>query len=130
MKTTVLIAAALALVAGAPAGAADNPAPKKPPEQCFYARMVNGFAAPDDENLYIRVGVNDVYHLTMMTHCLDMDWNQRIALQSRTGGFICHYLDAEVITHARGLGRQRCFVKAMEKLTPAQVAALPKRAKP
>jgi hypothetical protein len=39
-------------------------------------------------------------------------------------------MDAEVITHATGIGHQRCPVSAMHKLTPEEVAALPRRAKP
>jgi len=137
MKTPIALAAAaaLALAAGGAAPAADKPAdtaaaPGKAPNQCFHASMIDGFAAPDEDNLYVRVG-RDVYHFTMFSHCLDLDWNQRIALRSRGGGnFICNALDVDVVNHATGLGRQRCAVSSMEKLTPAQIAALPKRAKP
>ena len=129
----ILALAAFALAAG-PAASADKPHDAGPaakrPQQCFYTRMINGFAAPDDENLYVRVGVNDVYHFTMFSHCQDLDWDQRVALVAKSGGFICDALDAEVIANARGLGRQRCPIRAMEKLTPAQIAALPKHAKP
>jgi len=131
LRKAALIAAALAAAAATgPAVSADKPAPMKNGQQCFYTRMINGFAAPDDQNLYIRVSVNDVYHLTMFSHCQDMDWDQRLGVVSRSGGFICDKLDVEVIAHARGLGRQRCAVRAMEKLTPEQIAALPKHAKP
>lgn len=133
MTSKIALLAALAVAAGgaAPAGAADKPQPAgKSTSQCFYTRMIDGFAAADQENLYVRVGSRDVYHFTMFAPCLDLDWNQRIALQSRSGGFICNALDVDVINHATGLGRQRCAVRSMEKLTPEQVAALPKRAKP
>ena len=131
-KAALIAAAVMAAAASGPAAFADKAAPaKSPPQQCFYTRMIDGFAAPDDENLYIRVGMRDVYHLTLLGHCQDLDWDQRVALISRTGGgFICDKLDVEVETHARGLGRQRCAVTALEKLTPEQVAALPKHAKP
>ena len=39
-------------------------------------------------------------------------------------------MDAEVITHSPGIGRQHCFVRSVRKLTPEEVAALPKRARP
>jgi hypothetical protein len=132
---TVLAAAAvLALAAGGAAPAADAPKEAAPAaklqSQCFHTSMIQGFAAPDEDNLYIRVG-RDVWHFTMFTHCLDLDWNQRIALRSRGGSnFICNALDVDIVNRAAGLGAQRCFVSSMEKLTPAQVAALPKHAKP
>jgi hypothetical protein len=107
-----------------------TPAAKPGGKQCFYSRNVDSFAAPDQHNLYIRVGVRDVYHFEMFGPCQDIDWNQRLALVARPGPWICDGMKAEVISNARGLGPQRCFVKNMQKLTPEQVAALPKRARP
>jgi hypothetical protein len=136
MRSPVVLAAAavLALAAGGSAPAADAPKDAAPAVKshntCFHTSMIHGFAAPDEDNLYIRAG-RDVYHFTMFAHCLDLDWNQHIALVSRGGSdFICNALDVEVVNRATGLGRQRCAVSSMEKLTPAQVAALPKHAKP
>jgi hypothetical protein len=76
------------------------------------------------------VGVRDVYRFDMFGHCPDIDWNQQVALVSRPSSWICNGMDAEVITHAPGIGRQRCPVSAMHKLTPEEIAALPPRAKP
>jgi hypothetical protein len=93
--------------------------------------MINGFAAPDDETVYIRVGVRDVYRLKLFGSCPNMSWDQRIALQNRSGSsFICNALDAEVLAHDPGLGLQRCPVSEIRKLTPAEAAALPKKARP
>jgi hypothetical protein len=143
MKTPLAIAAAAAVLILGAAGAhadnskaddpkADTKADTKAANQCFWARNVNSFAAPDDHTVYIRVGVRDVYRLDLMISCPDVDWNQRVALESShgAGGSICNALDAEIISHATGLGRQRCPVKTLTKLTPEQVAALPKRARP
>jgi hypothetical protein len=130
MKTPVFAAAALILTLGAAstASAADKPAN----DQCFWARNVTSFAAPDDHTVYVKVNMHDVYRLDLMIACPDVDWNQRVALQSShgAGGSICSPLDAEIISHAQGLGPQRCPVKAMHKLTPDEIAALPKKAKP
>jgi hypothetical protein len=131
MKTHAVLAAAALLALGATAArAADTPA--KPASQCFWARNVDSFAAPDDHTVYVRVNVRDVYRLDLMISCPDVDWNQRVELRSThgAGGSICNPLDAEIVSHATGIGRQRCPVKTMTKLTPAEVAALPKRAKP
>ena len=98
--------------------------------QCFYTRMADGFAAPDEHTLNVRVGVRNVYQFEMFGPCLDMDWAQRVALVSRSGSWICNGMDAEVITHATGLGRQRCMVRHMRKLTPEEIAALPRHGKP
>jgi hypothetical protein len=125
----VLAAGVLALGAGA-ATAADNAGKPVAPNQCFWTRNITGFAAPDDHTVYIRVSFRDVYRLDLMVACPDVEWNQRIALVSRSGSNICNALDAEIVSHATGLGRQRCPVKTLTKLSPAEIAALPRHAKP
>jgi hypothetical protein len=135
MKSPIplIAAAALAVSAGAtaaPDGHSADAKGAKAQRSCFDPQFVDGFAAPDDKNLYIRVGVRDVYHFEMFAPCLDMDWNWRLGIVARPGPFICDGMDAEVISHATGLGRQRCLVRNMKKLSPEEVAALPKRAKP
>lgn len=132
MRLTITLAAAAALLLGgaSPAALAKPETPKYDKNQCFYTRNVTSFAAPDDKTLYVRVGVRDVYRFDMFAPCLDMDWNQRLALIARPGPWICNGMDAEVISRATGIGRQHCLVSHMQKLTPEQIAALPPRAKP
>jgi hypothetical protein len=131
MKTTLAIAATLlAGVAATPVATAKSPAAKYDRDQCFYTKMVSGFSAPDDKTLYVRVGAREVYRFDMFGHCPDIDWNQNLALVSRPSSWICNGMDAEVITHSPGIGQQRCPVAHMQKLTPEEVAALPRRARP
>jgi hypothetical protein len=123
-------AAAMLALAATATGAADSPTKPVAKNQCFWTRNITGFAAPDDHTVYVRVNFRDVYRLDLMVACPDVDWNQRIALVSRGGSNICSALDAEVVSHATGIGRQRCPVKTLTKLTPEEIAALPKHAKP
>ena len=130
MKTTATLSAALlALACAGSAAAADTP-PAKTHNECFWTRNADGFAAPDEHTLYVRVGVRQVWKFEMFGPCPDIDWNQRLALVSRPAGTICTGMDAEVITHSPGIGRQRCMVRSVKKLTPEEIAALPKRARP
>ena len=124
------LAAGLLTLGSGVASAADKPDKPVAPNQCFWTRNITGFAAPDDHTVYIRVSYRDVYRLDLMVSCPDVDWNQRIALVSRTGSNICNALDAEIVAHATGLGSQRCPVKTLTKLTPEEIAALPRHAKP
>ena len=128
MRTKVLAVAAAALIGGgaAPAGAADKPSP---PRQCFWNHQVNSFAAQGDRTVNLRVGVNDYYQLELFSPCPDVEWTQKIALISRGTSTICSGLDAEVVTPSP-IGPQKCLVRNVRKLTPAEVAALPKGAKP
>ena len=104
------------------------PAALKPENQCFYSRNINGFNAPDDRTLYIRVGVNEIYRLDLMNDCNGLTFRQDIALSDEPAGdaFICSPIQATVTYREAGI-RERCPVTAMHKLTPAEIAAVPKK---
>jgi hypothetical protein len=132
MKT---IAAALAVSLIAAAAVADptpatNPAPSR--QSCFWQQNVTNFAAHDDSAIYLRVGVRDVYELKMFGNCFDLSWLQHIGLQTHGMSDICEGAnpDVDVVVRDIGVGRQRCPVTSVRKLTPAEVAALPKDARP
>ncbi len=130
LKPIALAACAIALFAAttAPALAAEaKPAPKA--NQCFWARSANGFAAADDRAVNIRVGVRDVYRFEFMGSCPDIDWTNSLALVSHGSDFICTGMDADIVTPST-IGPQRCPVRSVRKLTPDEIAALDKRARP
>jgi opacity protein-like surface antigen len=128
MKTHLALAASAALLALAATSA--NAADKAPSRnQCFWTRNADGFAAQDQHTVNIRVNVRDVYQFEMLGTCPDIDWNQRIALVSRGGSSICTGMDAEIVTHSP-IGPMRCAVRSVKKLTPEEIAALPRRARP
>jgi hypothetical protein len=123
-------AVTLSLIAIATCAAAPPKGPAGHPDRkCFWARNVNNFQAVDEEHVNIRVGAHDVYEMTMFGPCPDIDWAQRIALKSRGSSFICTALDAEIIAPST-FGPKRCAIRDIRYLTPAEVAALPKRARP
>lgn len=98
--------------------------------ECFLSRDVNGFNAPNDHTVYIRVGVSQIWRLDLMTDCLDLTFRQSLGLESTPGDpWICSPLDAQIIYRETGMA-QRCPVTAMHKLTPAEAAALPKKDRP
>jgi len=135
-RTSLSLAAtslvALSLVASGPAIAKSPKEPEaaaKPKKQCFWTRQVNSFASNDNRIVNIRVGVKDVYQMEMFGRCNDVDWGHEIALVSRGGSYICTGMDAEIIAPSP-IGPQRCPVSKIHKLTPEEVKALPKRARP
>jgi Family of unknown function (DUF6491) len=121
--TLLFVAALLGLTA--PAAAAN-----KSNNTCFYRRDVESFSAPDDHTVYVRVGANRIYRLDLMTRCLDLTFRQRIGLERQPATpWICSPLEATVTYDATGIS-QRCPVRAIHKLTPDEVTALPKRDRP
>jgi hypothetical protein len=132
MTVLMRIAAAAALivfVAGAAPTLAADPAPTKPVRHCFWTRDVSNFSAADDRTVYIRVGVKDIYRLDLFSPCPDVDWTQKLAIESRGGSSICTGLDATLIVPSQ-IGTQRCMVRTVTRLTPEEVAALPPKSKP
>lgn len=128
---TLIAAVGLATVAHA-AEPARMSKPPKAQRACFPARSVNNFAAVDDQNLYVRVGVRDVYRLEMFGNCFDLSWVHSLALVSRGGSFICEggLSGVDVVTRDAGPGLQTCPVSSIRKLSPEEIAALPKKARP
>ncbi len=124
----VLMVALPGLVAETPAVAAAT----KASNACFYGRNADGFSAKGDRTVYVRSGIKDVFELTLFAPCQDIDWAQHIALKSRGGDdFICEgtAVDYEIISPS-AIGRQRCAVSQVRKLTAAEVAAMPKKDRP
>ena len=118
-----------ALTAGASIPQTAAAAARKGGEQCFFARNMTSFAPVGREKLNIRVGVNDYYQIDLLGTCQDLDWSQRIGLQSRGSDWICSGLDVTIIVPSQ-IGPQRCNASSIHKLTPAEVAAIPKKEKP
>jgi len=128
---TRIAAPVAALAALALPGVATNAQPQAPAgQQCFYTRSINGFQAPNDHTLYIRVGVNDYWRVDLMTACTGLTWRQTLGLESAAGSpFICSPIQAQVVFRDTGV-RRVCPVSGLHKLTPAEFEALPKRYRP
>jgi hypothetical protein len=129
-RVIAAVAVGLASTATLAVTAANSQAPVRDAKggQCFASSSVNSFNAPDDRTLFIRVGVNDIYRLDLAAGCTELAFRQDIGLQSTPPGdpFICSPIQTEVTYSLSGI-RQRCQVIGMHRLTPADVAALPKR---
>jgi hypothetical protein len=128
-------AAALALTASAqppPTQPSSAPPPPKPRAACFWTNRIENFAAVDSDNLYLRVGQSDVYRAELFASCLDLDSVHHLALVSRSSSIICEggNLDTTVVTRDHAVGPQHCPVLKLTRLTPDQVAALPRGARP
>lgn len=127
-----LAASLVALSAAAPVAAAKSPTEPGAAgsrKQCFWTRQINNFAAVDEKIVNVRVGVKDVYQFEMFGRCSEIDWANKIAVRSRGSSYICSGLDAEIISPT-AIGPERCPVRTIRKLTPDEIKALPKGARP
>lgn len=133
MTRNILIAlsvTALAGVGGLGAAGASPASTDKPARACFFADQINGWRQAGDSAVLVNVGAKDVYRLDLFGPCRDLDTNFTIGVETRGGGnSICQGLDATVIAHSP-TGPMRCPVTKVTKLTPEEIAALPKKDRP
>jgi hypothetical protein len=98
--------------------------------QCLFTRNINGFNAPNEHTVYVRIGVSDVFRLDLMSACSGLTFRQGIGIESTPGDpWVCSPIQATVVYRDTGIP-QRCPVSAMHKLTAEELAALPKRDQP
>jgi len=127
------LAAAVAITAAplAPRAEPSSPLAKDASRrQCFYASNINNFTTEADRIVYIRVGVSDVYRLDLMTECPELSFRLDVQFtRADPGSSICSPVDLTLSYRQNG-ARRICPVVDMRKLTPQEVAALPKRLRP
>jgi hypothetical protein len=57
---------------------------------CFNVSMVTGYEAIDDDTIRLRAGPSRDYELDLSGgRCRDVDWTQRLAIESTPSSFIC-----------------------------------------
>jgi hypothetical protein len=92
--------------------------------QCFYAANISGYRKGPGDTVIINTNSRDYYEFRTQPYCANrIDWENRIALRSRTGSFICNGYDAEIYV-PEAVGAAYCPLYDMRKLTPAEVTAL------
>ena len=133
LATLATLATAAALLAGLCVSAAAQSPPKQHPA-CFWERSIRNYAANDTSRVYLRVGGNQVFELTLFANCLKLNWVHRLGIRSRgASSNICEGRNPgiDIVVHDSGIpGGRRCPVTGVRSLTPEEVAALPPLARP
>ncbi len=127
----------LALLASAATGRAQTPADAAKADKldgrggCFYLPQVQGNHALSDRSVVFRVNVSDFYRLDFAQRCQELTFPEpRLIITPYGGaGLICHAIDIDVKVGEQGPGSiaEPCIPSALYKLTPAEVAAIPKK---
>jgi hypothetical protein len=104
------------------------------PRQCFRANDWQGASAGGPRDLYIRVNINDIWHLALAQDCPGARYPGPVSISDVVSGVsneICSGVDLQITVKPRGGGNSTaCIVKSIDKLTPDAVKALPKKAIP
>lgn len=122
--TTALAALALAGCAGNERSVRDDANAR----DCFSASSVRSFSAVDDNTVRLNVGARDTYELALFGYCPDIDWTRSVGLRTFAGGsWICTNdaagVEVVVLDRTVPVGPDRCRVRSMRKLDPAELEA-------
>ena len=141
MKTLIILASLIgvaALSGGAgPAGKAAIAAPgvdaaltSTGAGKCFYRRDVRNHTVGDPHTLYLDVAGREVWRVQMSNACLaSAVSSDPLIIKNQTGGqSVCKPIDLDITVSAAG--PSKCIVSSIQRLSPAEVAALPKKIRP
>jgi hypothetical protein len=101
----------------------------KAERSCFRAQEVNGFNVVDKQTVDVSISPKTVYRLTLFAPSPDINWTQRIGVESRGSSWICSGMDATIIVPG-DIGIQRYPVTEVRKLTQDEIQASRKKKKP
>lgn len=125
------LAAATALAVLALSGCADNERSVRSDaatRECFSASSVRGFTPVDNTTVRLQVGTRDTWELSLLHYCPDVDWSHSIGLRTFSGAsWICasdaKNVEVVVVDRTVRVGPDRCRVRSMRKLDPAELEA-------
>ncbi|HEY1447881.1 MAG TPA: hypothetical protein VGF33_05050 [Caulobacteraceae bacterium] len=120
-------ALALSAFAALPVAAATGAASSRAP--CFFINQWEGWKAPDANTIYMRVNLRDIYRADLSAGSQHLTWPGTYHLISKVVGSssICTPLDLQLaVSDSHGF-YQPLIVRSLVKLTPEQIAALPRK---
>lgn len=134
MRLLLPVAASLVLLgldATATLAQSDPPA-AKPARHCFsLTRWTGGWRAPSKDVLYLSIDHNDVYRLDLNGGSNELLMaDVHLVNIARGGDMVCSPIDLDLFVADSHGFKTPLFVKAITRLTPGEVAALPKKLHP
>lgn len=132
MKAVFLALAIASAGLGAAAQSPPEPAPlgpavEPPKAVCFFTRDLRSQTVGGDHTIYFNVRGRDTYRVDVAGNCLAAATSaDRVVVSTRgVGGQVCDKMDLEISVHG-----SRCMVENIAKMTPAEVAAMPRHSDP
>jgi len=129
LKLLLSTIGAVAFVATAATAAANPTEAPKRGESCFLSNSWQGWSAPGDgEMLYLRVNTRDIYRVDLVpgTHARKSG-DRFLISQVRGSNWICSALDLDLKLSDHQGFREPLIARSLRKLTPAEIAAIPRK---
>jgi hypothetical protein len=133
VKTMIarIVMAALAGAVLLPVAADAQPPAQAPKNECFFTSQLDNWRAAGDRAIIIKTRANRYYRLDMGARCPALTFPNPVMVNRFRGASICSPLDWDIrISQGPGSIAMSCTVSKMTRLSPAEVAALPKGQKP
>jgi len=122
-----ILAAFVLAALTATGAAADTKTPDK--QNCFVSNSWQGWSAPGNSDfLYLRIGVRDIYRvdLTPGSHVYK-DADRFLVSRIRGSNWICSPLDLDLTLSDHHGYREPLIARGLRKLSPEEVAAIPRK---
>jgi hypothetical protein len=122
------LVAAVAIVGGVASAAPSDTDGRN----CFTVNDWHGWSSPSPDVLYLAVNFRDVYKAVLAQPVPGLNQPDTVVVSDETGlQSICSAVDLHLIlTHRGGGGRRGLIVRSLTKLTPEEIAAIPKKDRP
>jgi hypothetical protein len=128
----IVTTTAIAALAGA-AAATDKPASGSLRDRpCFASNTWEGWSASaDGDAIYLKVGLRDIYRVDLArgSH-VRKDPDKFLINRVRGSNWICDALDLDLTLADHHGFREPVFAHSLRKLTPAEIAAIPRKELP
>jgi len=123
------VVAASAMLGGAASAA---PAGDTNGRNCFTVNDWHGWSSPSPDVLYLAVNFSDVYKVTLAHPVEGLHLVDTVLISEEAGlQSVCRAIDLHLImTHRGGGSRQGLIVSSLTRLTPGEIAAIPKKYRP
>ena len=124
------LALGAAVVLGAASAAAARPNESRAP--CFFITQWQGWKSPNPKVLYLGVNLHDIYRVDLAAETPMLnDPSVHLVSEVRGSDSICSALDLRLtVADDTGVMRVPLFPEKLTKLTPDEVAAIPRKFRP
>ena len=122
---------AVALAAGCAVAGSASARAAAPNAPCFFVTQWQGWKAPSPDVIYLGVNMHDVYRVDLSAGASQLQWpDAHLVSIIRGGDSICSALDLDLkVADTNGFATP-LIARSLTKLTPEEVAAIPKKYRP
>jgi hypothetical protein len=99
------------------------------PDRCFLSRDWEGWKSPNPNVIYVRVGVSRIYEFDLSAGSNQLQAPaMHLVSKIRGSDWICDPLDLQLqLVDDHNAFEEPLFVKSITRLTPEQIAAIPRK---